>query len=162
MTNFGWPSGPDAIYEVSEVRTQILGIGRLQPDLLAAVSPPDLEVAHSAFGRPGLAPLGQQQDVDEAPDAQANVHEDPNHTWTGHLHNSAFKHLPEVQAFPDPSPLRVCHHERIIAPRPDPDCIGVSRPALGRGDTLMPSFLVNIHEPDTRQLLPELADKRCC
>ncbi|MDK9500172.1 hypothetical protein QEZ40_005799 [Streptomyces katrae] len=95
-------------------------IVRLQPDLPTAVRPPDLEVGDRAFHRPVIASFRKQKDVDEAADAQADVHEDPDRTGPGNLHYGALDDLPEAQPFPNPSPLGVCHHERIFAPPPAP------------------------------------------
>ncbi|MFE3267477.1 hypothetical protein [Streptomyces sp. NPDC059215] len=116
LADVGRPSGTEAFDEVCEVVPQIPRIGRLQPNLLAAVRPPDLEVGNRAFRRPVLTLVRQQQDVDETSDTQADVHEDPDRTGPGNLHHGALEDLPEAQVLANPGPLGICHHERIIAP----------------------------------------------
>lgn len=83
---------------------------------MAAVCPPDLEICNRACRRPVTAPFRKQQDVDEASAAQADVHEDPDPTGPGNLHDCALENLPEAQVPPNPGPLGVCHHDRIFAP----------------------------------------------
>ncbi|WP_369141855.1 hypothetical protein [Streptomyces sp. R44] len=116
LADIGRPTGTEAFDEVCEVGPQIPRVRRLQPDLLAAVCPPDLEIGNRAFHWPILALVRQQHDVDEASDAQAYVHEDPDHSGPGNLHHGALEDLPEAQVPPYPSPLDICHHEEIIAP----------------------------------------------
>jgi len=106
----GRPIRTEAFYEVREARPQVPGVGGLQPDLPAAVGPPDLEVGDGAFLRPVLTPLRQHDEVDEASDAHADVDEDPDRTGPGNAHDHALEDLPEAQASPYPDPLLVCHH----------------------------------------------------
>ncbi|MEU0625357.1 hypothetical protein ABZ329_31400 [Streptomyces rubiginosohelvolus] len=151
MADVGRPTGTDAFDEVGEVGPQILRVGRLQPDLLATVCPPDLEVGNRALRWPLFALAWQQQNVDKASDAQADVHEDPDRTGPGNLHHSALEDLPEAQAPPNPSPLGICHHEQIIAPS-----------SVCLSGTALPSILMSIRESAGGQPLPKLIDKRWC
>lgn len=110
LADVGWPTRSDTGSEVREVLPQVLRIGRLQPELLTAVCPPNLEVSDGAFGGPLFCLFRQQQDVDEASDAQADVYEDPDRPRSGHLHDSAPQDLPEAQIPSNPLPLRIRNH----------------------------------------------------
>ncbi|MFF9220311.1 hypothetical protein [Streptomyces viridosporus] len=66
-TDVGGPTGTEPLDEVREVAAQIPHIGRLQPDLPAIVSPPELEIGDRALRRPVLGLFWQQHDIDEAP-----------------------------------------------------------------------------------------------
>ncbi|MFE4772995.1 hypothetical protein [Streptomyces sp. NPDC056713] len=113
--NVGRPTGSEAFNVICEVATQIPRIGRLQPDLLAAVGPPDLELTDGALRWPVLTLIRKQRSIDEASDGQADVHEDPDHTGPRNVHDGALEDLPEAQASAIPNPLGICHRERIIA-----------------------------------------------
>lgn len=116
LADVGRPTGSEAFDEVCEVGPQIPRVGRLQPDLPAAVCPPDLEIGNRSLRRPVFALARQQQNVDETSDAQADVHEDPDRTRPGNFHHGALEDLPEAQVPPNPRPLGIYHHEQIITP----------------------------------------------
>lgn len=58
---------------------------------------------------------GNNKDVDEPSEAQADFHKDPNGAGARNVHDGAFEDLPEAQAPKDPSPLGICHHQHVIA-----------------------------------------------
>lgn len=131
--------GTKTFDEVCEVAPQISRVGRLQPDLLAAVGPPDLEIGHRAFHWPVSALFRKQRDVDEASDAEADVHEDPDRTGPRNLHDGALEDLPEGQTLPNPSPLGSCHHARIIALSSGSSVTGLGRQSPVAGAIAGPS-----------------------